>query len=518
VGETRVELLHLLEDLRDAYPGSLEETIVSEIVANSLDSRAAMVVLTADPGGRTLCVVDDGSGMTRGELRRYHDLAASGKTRGSGIGFAGVGIKLGLLACEEVLTETRRGKAHVATTWRLASRHRAPWSWLPPPGLVPERGTAVRLTLANGLSPLLDPAFLRTVLQTHFAPLLDAAFQAILAAHYPRGVRFVVQGVPLEAPPWSGERVSVAVRLARRRNPSGIGFLERHAQPLPEGRRGLAVSTLGKVIKRGWDWVGRSPAHLERVGGLVEIPALAASLTLSKGDFLRTGPRGAAFLAHRKAVQEAVAAQLATWGEARDAQDARRPRTGRIERALQTVLADLAEEFPLLTALVDWRRGGQRRLLIAGSGAGAAAAGRVVVPVAAVAEGEVVPPPPSIASPERELAAPRPAPASALPPPTAGPKRPVHSGLTIRFGDRPDDAELGRLEDSTVWVNEAHPAFRRAAALRSEDYHVALTVALTLAPLTVEPAGERRFVTAFLARWGEAAERRRPPARRASAR
>jgi len=40
VGETRVDLLHLLEDLRDAYPGSLEETILIEIVANALDSGA----------------------------------------------------------------------------------------------------------------------------------------------------------------------------------------------------------------------------------------------------------------------------------------------------------------------------------------------------------------------------------------------------------------------------------------------------------------------------------------------
>lgn len=513
MGETRVDLLHLLEDLRDAYPGSLEETIVSEIVANSLDSHAATVVFTADSGGRTLCVVDDGSGMTRSELRRYHDLAASGKTRGSGIGFAGVGIKLGLLACEEVLTETRRGKAHVATTWRLASRHRAPWSWLPPLGLVPERGTAVRLMLTNGMSQLLDPPFLRTVLRTHFAPLLDPAFQPILAAQYPRGVRFVVQGVLLEAEPLSGERASVAVHLARRRKPSGIGFLERDAEPLPEERRGLAVSTLGKVIKRGWDWVGLSPAHPERVGGLVEIPAVAASLTLSKGDFLRTGPRGASFLAHRKAVQEAVSAQLSVWGEARDAQDARRPRTGRIERALQTVLADLAEEFPLLTALVDWRRGGQGRLRLAGRGPGGAVAGSVAVPVAAALVQEVAPLPPSIAPPEPELTASPAAAPSALPVSTAGPRRPVHSGLTIRYGHRPDDIELGRLEDSTVWVNEAHPAFRRAAALRSEDYHVALTVALALAPLTVEAGSERRFVTAFLARWGEAAERRRPRAR-----
>jgi len=49
VGETRVDLLHLLEDLRDAYPGSTEETILSEIVANSLDSDTTTITITTDP-------------------------------------------------------------------------------------------------------------------------------------------------------------------------------------------------------------------------------------------------------------------------------------------------------------------------------------------------------------------------------------------------------------------------------------------------------------------------------------
>jgi hypothetical protein len=62
-------------------------------------------------------VIDDGSGMRRRDLARYHDIASTGKTRGQGTGFAGVGIKLGLLASTEVLTETRRGATHVATTW-----------------------------------------------------------------------------------------------------------------------------------------------------------------------------------------------------------------------------------------------------------------------------------------------------------------------------------------------------------------------------------------------------------------
>jgi hypothetical protein len=37
MGQTRVDLQHLLQDLRDAYPDATEETILSEIVGNALD-------------------------------------------------------------------------------------------------------------------------------------------------------------------------------------------------------------------------------------------------------------------------------------------------------------------------------------------------------------------------------------------------------------------------------------------------------------------------------------------------
>jgi len=113
MGETRVDLLHLLEDLRDAYPGALEETILTEIVANSLDSGASRIIMEANPSEGTLMVRDNGSGMQRKDLARYHDIASSTKRRGQGIGFAGVGIKLGLLVCGEVLTETKRGQTPV---------------------------------------------------------------------------------------------------------------------------------------------------------------------------------------------------------------------------------------------------------------------------------------------------------------------------------------------------------------------------------------------------------------------
>ena len=68
--------------------------------------------------------------------------------------------------------------------------------------------------------------------------------------------------------------------------------------------------------------------------------------------------------------------------------------------------------------------------------------------------------------------------------------------------------------ESTIWINEAHPAYRRAVASRAEGYHIALTAAMALAPLAAEPVREHAFVTAFLASWGAAIDRRRHARRR----
>ena len=374
MGQTRVDLQHLLEDLRDAYPGDLEETILTEIVANSLDSGATRVGLLADASERTLVVVDDGSGMGKRDLARYHDVAASSKTRGEGIGFAGVGIKLGLLVTDEVLTETRRGDVHVATRWHLASRHRAPWRWVEPPGWVPARGTAVGLRIRNVLSPLLDVGYVEAVLRRYFEPLLDHAFDEILAERHPNGVAFAVNGRALAKRERAEDgRVPVSVRLLRKRKPSAVGYLEHAAEPLPEERQGIAVSTLGKVIRRGWDWIGLAPSTPQQVAGLIEVPGLAAALTLNKGDFIRTGRRGMTYLAYRKAIQEAISAPLAAWGDAQAPDDSARRRAARpVERDLEAVLVDLADAFPALGALVERRAGGQKRLPTATGPAGRA--------------------------------------------------------------------------------------------------------------------------------------------------
>jgi hypothetical protein len=520
MGETRVDLQHLLEDLRDAYPGSIEETILTEIMANSLDSGATSIAFETDQSQRTLTATDDGSGMQRRDLARYHNIASSTKTRGEGIGFAGVGIKLGLLVCEEVLTETRRGKTHVASSWYLSSRHRAPWKWVAPINLLAERGTAVRLTLQNALSPLLDPGFLEATLRRHFQPLLDPHFDDFLTGHYPSGVAIKVNQRQLTKQPWSAPlSAPLEIRLLRRRKPSAIGYLIRDDLALAEERRGLAISTYGKVIRRGWDWLGMTPAAPERIGGIIEVPELAACLTLNKGDFIRAGARGATYLGFRKAIQEAVGKQLALWGDGRGASEAAPPREVRpLQRDLVQVLEELAQDFPLLGSLVEQHAGGQKRLPLGirgGNGDGRAFVAASLTAATesdkehaaeAISTGTETAPNETPAGPEAAAEFATEAQNIPLPARTIT-RRPAHYGLDIQFEDRPDLGGLGRLTESTVWVNRAHPAYRRAQASHSIGYHIALAVAMALAPLAVDAATQHEFVTAFLARWGEALDK-----------
>lgn len=502
MGETRVDLLHLLEDLRDAYPGSIEETIVGEMVANALDSGASRIRIIVDTDESTFTLVDNGQGMRKGELARFHDLAHSAKRRGRGIGFAGVGIKLGLLISDQVSTETRRGSGAAATIWRLASRRRAPWRWSKVEGLVKGHGTAVRLHLKNPLSPLLDAPNVEQMVKTQFASLFDERFSAILENHYPLGVRFDINGLVIERPtPSALETAPLSVTLPRKRKPVALGYLMRSGSAA--SGRGVVITTLGKTIKAGWDWLDLAPVDADSITGIIEAPALAQCLQLNKADFIRSGAAGALFLAYRKALQEVVRHQLDEWGMTVNGRNhQRRSATRPLERDLERILPDLADAFPLLPALIERRAGGQRRLPV-GDAAGLAA------PLAAAGGpggDQQGPPGREPEAPAEERAAgrkPRLQPRIAVTVGRAKRRRPAHYRLKLSLEERKGDTGLARLVGTTVLINAAHPAYLRAVASRSTQYHLALATAMALAPLVAEPPEQCAFVETFLARWSE---------------
>lgn len=384
-------------------------------------------------------------------------------------------------------------------------------------------GDGGRLKLSNPLSALLDAGFVEAALRRHFEALLDPGLDELMLPLYRHAVAFEVNGALVARRAIRGaEHAALTIRLLRRRKPSAIGWLVRETALLPEDRRGIAISTYGKVIKRGWDWLGVSPAQPERVSGLIEAPALSECLTLNKGDFIRTGPRGATYLAYRRAIQEVVTQQLAAWGDARDGAEPMQRRAARpVERDLESVLVELADDFPMLASLVEQRLGGQRRLPIGKPGASIDASAFLAASLGGAAEAVSMSDSESADAPgftpveaakeavpdsTREA---RPAELGAISqlPSAAGPKRPARYGLAIQYQTRPEDPEIARLIDTVVWINDSHPAYRRAVASRSEGYHLALSVAMALAPLAAESSGQLEFITTFLSRWGEAVEK-----------
>ena len=97
--ETRVNLKHLLEDIRDSYSLSIEEAIIVELVANALDSRAPKIDFFIDPAGGRFTVCDNGQGMKRNVINDYHNIAATTKMRGERNWICGNRSKAILINC-----------------------------------------------------------------------------------------------------------------------------------------------------------------------------------------------------------------------------------------------------------------------------------------------------------------------------------------------------------------------------------------------------------------------------------
>jgi hypothetical protein len=259
------------------------------------------------------------------------------------------------------------------------------------------------------------------------------------------------------------------------------------------------------VIKRGWDWLGLSPTDPDKVGGLIEAPQLAQCLTTNKADFIRANGGSGLHLAYRKAIQHELARQFSLWGVARERSSQERRRVARpLERDLENVLSGLEDAFPILATLIERQVGGQRLLRV---GVGTKPSPQSLpVPTEVLWEQK-----PAEAAQSRELPSQRERhqegrerPTTPLEAAPRGPRRPRRYRLRIDFEQRASDRELSRLVGSTIWINETHPAYRRATSSRSTGYHLALATALAVANVAIEPEGLADFIALFLARWGAA--------------
>src|SRR5262249_61733194 len=86
-------------------------------------------------------------------------------------------------------------------------------------------------------------------------------------------------------------------------------------------------------------------------------------------------------------------------------------------------------------------------------------------------------------------------------------------GLRIGFDDARERDDLGWLLENTIWINRAHPAYRKAASTGNESYHVVLGVVWVLLGHLDDRHSAQEFIGQFRSGWGRGWGRSREPGR-----
>lgn len=293
IHESSVNYQNLIRDLAEMYPFEVAEVVFAELVANSLDAKPTHVSIDFDPHTKVLVVTDNGNGMSASDFDQYHDFAAGLKTRGSGIGFAGVGAKVSFNIATRVITETRSGSFSGGSNWYLQSKRKLVWEDIQPTHLR-KQGTRVQIEFRpDAVLPYSSTDDLVRLLRRHYLPLLDTEFLTLYErlGYYSDDLRFIVNGRVVEprdlAVDFALEEVRRFVpKKASKRIGYGILGLAPSEYPIEADLCGVLLCTHGKIIKA--DFFNQFPSTLgPRILGLVEIPGLIDFLTTAKTDFIR---------------------------------------------------------------------------------------------------------------------------------------------------------------------------------------------------------------------------------------
>ena len=232
--------------------------------------------------------------MTDQQFEEYHDLAAELKSRGRGIGFAGVGAKISFNIAGRVVTETRCGGDAHASEWHWSDRDSLVWRDIPPCRLSGS-GTRVEVHFdKRQIPPHVNAKYLSDVLRRHYLPLFITDFVRSYKASgiYAVCPKLVVNGMPVPSEDLTAVMELVQADMfpvktdGRSVGWGAIGLTENDA-PITES--GVWLCAHGKVIKPETFGLHTGPLGA-RLSGIVEIPELIQFVTTNKSDL--KGGRG----------------------------------------------------------------------------------------------------------------------------------------------------------------------------------------------------------------------------------
>ena len=490
-----IDYEHFLDDIRDMYPFSIEEAILIELIANSLDAKTTLLDIRIDPQRKLFQLVDNGSGMDARGFDNYHNFSTSFKRKGQGIGFAGLGAKLALRIAERIVTETRSKNFWGASEWRFERKRKTSlpvWFDLEERTLA-HVGTSVRLELRHRSQLLLDPGAVRSVILSHYLPLI-ALSEFYESVRLYRHITVLINGEVLEPPAHSPLKAKQYVlRRGKSRTPFALARFEPHAQPLPDSLQGIALSTYGKIIRR--DTLKQYFKEMDRISGIIEVPELVECLTTNKCDFRKDGTAGRKYYRFNKVAQQ----ELRNWLEELQLIEKKELIADRDVQRLQRVVNRIVEEIPDLQQFYGVR---SERIGLVHDDDGTLLGARPEQIPSAERTNEFTDRENAVRQALEEAERGGEALQSGEDLPASRRLSHARFGPMIRHLSAPQRDDMSWMEGDTVFVNTAHLAYRKALEKKTLEYHELVAIALAMVREVPTTQEKIELLEKFMSGWG----------------
>lgn len=485
-GKSGVDVKRLVQNIADQYPFKPQIAAVIELVANSLDAKASLIKIENNKEEGILSVEDDGLGMSsKRQFKEYHNFAASTKTRGEGIGFAGQGAKLALNFCKKVVSETWSSNYQGYSTWSLEGNE-APYKISDGILTLGQFGTKVTLYLDKKSAGFYTEELIKEIICEHYLPLIDPKLRDFYREIYKEGVKIQLNGeeIILDSSIFQDllyrEDIEISMyRKYRKPKVRGIFGKIKDTGVLPPG---IMICTYGKVIER--TYFKKEPKEKERIVGWIEAPYLIEAVTTDKCRFQAGNKLWEGFF--RKAQGE-----FSKWLE----------KTGllekpigkeldytKLEQEINSILKNLPEfsffgsrterDVAIRDVEGEKKKMDEGIQIAPGTRVGETLGGGI-----AVYPGNALGKAPTTEPGEGPPAIPRP--------------RTIRGGIKIYEDERPDLDQEAWFDGEAVTVNKSHPAYVKSKKNELLNYHLLKCVALELIKFNLEKKLEPSYREVF---------------------
>lgn len=268
--DVKINVYHTLENFLDAYNDQWS-MVVLEAIANALDAKATRVDIVLD--NRNISFQDNGPGMSEKQFKKYHDISASSKRKGVGIGFAGVGAKIYLAVWKQTVIHTETYGPDGPLASDLCVTHgKVRWEKCPTTTSIRTRGTRYGVKLR-------ESDYRKLVVHIH--DTIRDQFNAAMLG----GLGVTINGTVLT--PWDPpheKRVSGMVKVKRYEFPVTMTICR---DDIPAKYRHVQYQVWGKTVAtKKPEWVaGIKEPYRNRMHCMVDANACSRHLKLDKGSF-----------------------------------------------------------------------------------------------------------------------------------------------------------------------------------------------------------------------------------------